>query len=80
VAEYLRHYEADHDAHRYTEAERSGRHEGGGHGDMLPKSQLRKGLAVARHYFLQKKKTDKLEWTQGRKYVPATPQAMNGVL
>ncbi len=41
---------------------------------------MRKGLAVARHYFLQKKKTDKLEWTQGSKYVNATPQAMNGVL
>jgi len=80
VAEYLRRNEAGHDAHRNTEAERCGQHDGGGQGTPYTEGQMRKGLAVARHYFLQKKKTDKLEWTQGRKYVPATPQAMNGVL
>jgi len=48
---------------------------------MLPKSQLRKGLAVARHFFLRLT-TKKLKWTpgSGNGVYPVTPQVMNEAL
>jgi hypothetical protein len=65
VAEYLWRNEAAHDAHRYTLAERCGKHANGKQGAPYGAGEMRKGLAVAHDYFLELE-ADELEWTQGK--------------
>ena len=57
--------ETAHDAHRYTLAERCGKHANGKQGAPYGAGEMRKGLAVAHDYFLELE-ADELEWTQGK--------------
>lgn len=80
VKENLGRNEAAHDAHRYTDAERSGQHEGGEKRSSFTEGQMRRGLAHARHHFLELETDKQPEWTPGINFPPMMPQAMNQAL